>query len=96
MNDLTPNELDIKTRSNLSYMWTIAIIGLIGYALYEYGHILAVLTLIIGFVTGTASTILSPYFGSPIGAKKPEPTVSVTGDNTTVPVNPGPGDQTAK
>lgn len=90
-NETTPTEIDIKTRANLSYMWTGAIILLIGYALYEYGHILAVLTLIIGFVTGTASTILSPYFGSPIGSKKADtPTVLNSGDNTVTNVTPTP------
>ena len=65
-----PVDTDVKTRANLAYLWTVAVILLIGYTLVVYGHILAVLTLIIGFVTGTASQVNSPYFGSPIAAKK--------------------------
>jgi hypothetical protein len=84
MADAIQNELDVKTRANLAYLWSAAIIVMVGYTLWEYGHILAVLTLLIGFVTGTAATILAVYFGAPIGAKKPEPIIPVTGDSPTV------------
>lgn len=82
------HDTDIKTRANLAYGWSISLNVLIGYALVEYGHILAVLTLIIGFITGTAATVLAVYFGSQITGKKPDPTVPVTGDNPNITVNP--------
>ncbi len=82
--------IDTKTRANLAYIWSAAIIVMVGYTLYEYGHILAVLTLIIGFVTGTAATVLAVYFGAPIGTKKSDTTTPVTGDNTTVVNNQPP------
>lgn len=82
---------DSKTRANLAYIWSFAIIAMVTYTLIMYGSILAVLTLIIGFVTGTAATILAVYFGAPIGAKKPIDAgggaPSVTGDNPQVTVN---------
>lgn len=76
------NDFDLKTRANLAYIWSFALIGMIAYTLIKYGSILAVLTLIIGFVTGTAATILAVYFGSAIASKKPDNTI--TGDNNTV------------
>lgn len=82
------NDFDLKTRANLAYLWSFALIVMIGFTLFEYGHILAVLTLIIGFITGTAATILAVYFGSAISSKKPDNTVPITGDNTTVVNNP--------
>jgi uncharacterized YccA/Bax inhibitor family protein len=76
-------DVDVKTRANLAYMWSIAVIAMVAYTLWEYGHILAVLTLLIGFITGTAATILAVYFGAPIGQKKPDTSVN-TADNATV------------
>jgi len=85
-NEPHPTDPDIKTRANLAYIWTGAVIILIGYTLVMYGHVLAVLTLLIGFITGTASQVNSPYFGSPIGAKKSTetPTIQQTGENPVV------------
>jgi hypothetical protein len=85
-----PHEVDIKTRANLAYLWSGALILFVGYILWQYGHILAVLTLIVGFITGTASTVLAVYFGAQITPKKLDggSTVNVTGDQTIVPVNP--------
>ncbi len=88
MAELNTNEVDVKTRANLAYIWSIAVIAMVGYTLWEYGHILAVLTLLIGFITGTAATVLAVYFGAPIGAKKPDTTTPVNGDNNTVVNNP--------
>lgn len=82
------NETDLKTRSNLAYIWSFALIVIICFTLYEYGHILAVLTLLIGFATGTVNTILAVYFGSAIAAKKSEPTVTQTGDSPSVAITP--------
>lgn len=81
MNEPHTNEFDQRTRANLAYLWSAAIIIMVAYTLYEYGHILAVLTLLIGFVTGTAATVLAVYFGAPITAKKQDTaTVQQTGD----------------
>lgn len=88
MEDKT-HDVDVKTRANLAYVWSFALIGFVGYILVAYGHILAVLTLIVGFITGTAATILAVYFGAQIAPKKGDngSTVNVSGDNPTVPVN---------
>lgn len=88
MEDKT-HDVDVKTRANLAYLWSVALIAFVAYILIAYGHILAVLTLIVGFITGTAATILAVYFGAQITPKKPDNgnTVNVSGDNPTVPVN---------
>lgn len=90
MSDTTNlNDFDLKTRANLAYIWSSALIMFVGYTLYMYGHILAVLTLIVGFITGTAATILAVYFGSAIASKKADtPTVTNTGDSPVVNVTP--------
>jgi len=80
---ISTSEFDQKVRANLAYMWSIAIIGMIGYVLYQWGNILAVLTLVVGFVTGTAATILAVYFGAPIAAKKADTNVN-TADTVNV------------
>lgn len=80
------NEVTFETRVRAFLAFTIlgAIIIMIAYTLWMYGHILAVLTLILGWLTGTANVLLSPYFGSPTTAKKADTTVTQTGDS---PVN---------
>lgn len=88
MADNNLNDFDLKTRANLAYIWSLALIIMIGFTLWEYGHILAVLTLIIGFITGTAATVLAVYFGSAISSKKGDNTTPINGDNTTVVNNP--------
>lgn len=85
----THTDVDVKTRANLAYLWSVALIAFVAFTFYEYGHILAVLTLLIGFVTGTAATILAVYFGAPIGAKKPDATTVSQADTVNV-------DQTTK
>lgn len=90
MSDTTNlNDFDLKTRANLAYIWSSALIMFVGYTLYMYGHILAVLTLIVGFITGTAATILAVYFGSAIASKKADaPTINTNADTTNLTVNP--------
>lgn len=83
-------DYETKTRGNLAYGLLAIIAIMIGYCLYQYGHILAVLTLILGWLTGTANVLLSPYFGSPNAAKKAE--TSVTGNDPVVNVNPATED----
>ncbi len=80
--NITTSEQDIKTRANLAYIWSLAIILMIGFVLYKWGNILAVLTLIVGFVTGTAGTVLSVYFGAPISGKKPDNITPVNNADT--------------
>ena len=84
MAEAIQNEFDQKVRANLAYGWSIAVIVMVGYTLWEYGHILAVLTLLIGFITGTAATILAVYFGAPIASKKPDATNGPISGNDTV------------
>jgi hypothetical protein len=55
--------VDNKTRSNLAYIWTVSINLSIFYIIWRFGGHLEVLTLIIGFIAGTANTILALYFG---------------------------------
>lgn len=84
---ITVHDVDIKTRANLAYLWSAALIIFVGYILWEYGHILAVLTLIVGFITGTAATVLAVYFGAQLTPKKPEqPTLTTNSDTTNVTV----------
>jgi len=84
-------DFETRTRGNLAYGLLAVIAIMIGYCLFEYGHILAVLTLILGWLTGTANVLLSPYFGSPTAAKKADAAAtSVTGDSPTVNVTPAP------
>lgn len=86
---ITVHDVDIKTRANLAYIWSAALIIFVGYILWEYGHILAVLTLMVGFITGTAATVLAVYFGAQLTTKKPEqPIVTTNSDTTNVNVNP--------
>jgi hypothetical protein len=79
-------EFEVRMRAYIALGLLAAIVVMISYTLYMYGHILAVLTLILGWLTGTANVLLSPYFGSPTAAKKPETNVTVTGDSPTIPV----------
>lgn len=79
-------DYETKMRGRIAIGLLAAIVLMIGYTLYQYGHILAVLTLILGWLTGTANVILSPYFGSPNASKKAD--TSVTGDSTVVNVSP--------
>lgn len=84
------NEVNYETRvrANIAYIWTFAAIILVGYTLYMYGHILAVLTLLIGYYTGVTGNVNSVYFGAPIAAKKAEPSVPGTIDSPTVNISP--------
>lgn len=89
----TTNDFEMRVRANIAYIWTFAAILLVAYTLYMYGHILAVLTLLIGYYTGVTNNVNGVYFGAPIAApKKPDNTTPVvTGDNTQVNVvNPTP------
>jgi hypothetical protein len=85
MGEIDTTGYETKVRANIAYIWTIAAIILVGYTLWEYGHILAVLTLLIGFYTGVTSNVNSVYFGAPITAKKPD--TNVSGDSSNVTVN---------
>lgn len=78
--DNQTHDVDVKTRANLAYIWSIALIVFVAFIIWQYGHILAVLTLIIGFITGTAATVLAVYFGAQITPKKSDGTVSIPSD----------------
>ena len=91
MADLNPHptpDFETKIRAYLAFSILGSIVIMLAYSLYVYGHILAVLTLILGWLTGTANVLLSPYFGSPTASKKPNNSVTATGDQTTVNVTP--------
>lgn len=82
-------QIDVKTRANLAYIWS-GIAGLIlAYIVVKWGDQKEILTLIIGLLGGTIlGGIFGIYFGGSITTKKPEPTVPITGDNPQVTVNP--------
>jgi len=87
MADLTPQPQDEKTRSNISYMYVLGALILLGYILFRWGDKMEILTLIIGLIGG--SLLNGPnavYFGG--NTKKAD--TAVTGNNTNVVNNPPP------
>lgn len=72
--------VDEKTRNNLAYLWSIAIIIMIFYIIIMFGEAKEILTLIIGFITGAASTILCLYFGGVLNNKNTIPPPAGTAD----------------
>jgi hypothetical protein len=89
-NQTPPNDsTDVKTRANLSYMFTIGSLLMLSYILYEWGAKTEILTLIIGLIGGTLlGSVSGVFFGGGTTTKKPETTTPVVGDNTTVVNNP--------
>lgn len=88
-----PNEpLDTKTRSNLSYIFTLGSMIMLGYILYMWGSKTEILTLIIGLIGGTLlGSVSGVYFGGGTATKKTDnttPTVLNTGDAPQTTVNP--------
>lgn len=81
-----------KTRDNLAYLWSGAIIIFVGYILWRFGDFKEILTLLIGFISGTASTILALYFGGVLGKPgTPPPSpgqVDVAISASTTPIKP--------
>lgn len=63
------NHVDDKTRNNLAYIWSFAVIIFVGYIIVRFGEYKEILTLIIGFITGVAGTILALYFGGVLNNK---------------------------
>jgi hypothetical protein len=96
---IPPNDsIDVKTRANLSYMFTIGSIAMLSYILYMWGSKTEILTLIIGLIGGTLlGSVSGVFFGGGTSTKKPEnaaPTVSTNADTTNVTVtNPPPTPQ---
>lgn len=83
-------DIDAHTRANLAYGWSAVAAFILGYIVYKWGDQKEILTLIIGLIGGTViGGIFGIYFGGSI-TKKPDggSSVTVTGDNPTVPVNP--------
>lgn len=81
--------IDVKTRANLSYMFTVGSIGMLSYILYMWGAKTEILTLIIGLIGGTLlGSVSGVFFGGGTSTKKPDTNTPVTGDNTTVVNNP--------
>lgn len=89
MADQPINPLEEKTRSNVTYIYVIGAIILLGYILYRWGDKMEILTLIIGLIGGSLlNGPNSVYFGGNTGKKTDQPTVNQTGDNTTTIVQP--------
>lgn len=82
------HDQDYRTRANLAYMWSVFAGGILAYIVIRWGDKMEILTLIIGLIGGTVlGGIFGIYFGGSL-TKKIDPTVTVTGDNPVVPVNP--------
>jgi len=85
------HDLDQRTRSGIAYISIIAVWILIGYIIVRFGDKTEILTLIIGFISGSASTILALYFGGVLNAKPKPPLlpgsttaeVNITANTTT-------------
>ncbi len=50
------------TKELLAIIWSLAVIGLITFALLEYGNQKEVLLYLLGYIGGIATTILGAYF----------------------------------
>lgn len=82
---------DVKTRANLSYIWSVGAIVMLAYILYKWGDKTEILTLVIGLIGGTIlGGIFGVYFGGNTTTKKADNTTPITGDNATVVNNPTP------
>ena len=78
------HDLDQKTRSGIAYISIISVWILIGYIIVRFGDKTEILTLIIGFISGSASTILALYFGGVLSTKPKTPLLPGT---TTADIN---------
>lgn len=87
--------VDDKTRNNLAYIWSIAVIVMIAYIIFKYGEFKEILTLIIGFITGVAGTVLALYFGGNITGKQ-KTTTEITPESTIITQEPVKNDETIK
>jgi len=89
----TQSPIDEKTRANISYMYVVGALILLGYTLYRWGDKMEILTLIIGLIGGS---LLSPpnsvFFGGST-AKKQTDTLVNGNDNTVT--TPSSGGQTS-
>ncbi|MCW3111349.1 MAG: hypothetical protein JWQ09_5855 [Segetibacter sp.] len=89
MADQIHQDGEAKTRANLAYIFAFGSIIMLGYILYRWGDKTEILTLVIGLIGGTLlGGVSAVYFGGSTGTKKPDTTVSSTGDNQTVNVTP--------
>ncbi len=87
-----PNEWKTP-RALLAFYWSICVSIFLGYILVEWGHILAILTLVIGLIGGTIlGGIFGVYFAGAL-TKKPDTNILQTGDqptgNVTAPATSG-------
>jgi hypothetical protein len=81
----------IEPRVGLSYLWSAACIIYIGYILFMWGHEKEILTLIIGFISGTVGgSIFGFWFAGNLTNKNhalPGTTIaSIQADVTTTPI----------
>jgi len=84
MSEQKQHDLDQRTRSGIAYISIVSVWILIGYIIVRFGDKTEILTLIIGFISGSASTILALYFG---GMINPKPKPPVLPGQTTAEVN---------
>jgi len=84
---MADTHVDDKTRNNLAYIWSMAVIVFVGYIIVRFGEYKEILTLIIGFITGVAGTVLALYFGGNITGKQ-KTTTEITPDSTIITQEP--------
>lgn len=82
--NITPESTDTKTRANLAYIFAFGSIFMLCYILYMWGNQKEILTLIIGLIGGTLlGSVSGVYFGGSSSPKKPDTTITQTGDAPT-------------
>jgi Zn-dependent protease len=86
--DTNTDPLAERTRANLAYLFGTGVLLMLGYILYRWGDKTEILTLIIGIIGGTIlGGIFGVYFAGTL-TKKPDTTVTQTGDSPTTNVTP--------
>lgn len=71
------------TKDIIAIIWSVAIISFVFYILVRFGTEKEVLTLIVGFISGVASTILGAYYTTSPNRKQQENKI----DNSDVNIN---------
>jgi len=69
----TTDPTEVKTRSNLAYIFAIGSLLMLAYIIYMWGDQKEILTLIIGLIGGTLlGSVSGVYFGGSSSPKKPD------------------------
>lgn len=89
--DINHQTIEVKTRSNISYILVIGGLAMLAYIVFRWGDKTEILTLIIGLIGGTILGMpLGVYYSANTSKKGDQPTILQTGDNpVAAPVNNG-------